>query len=77
MTLFATDRRGWHYIRARWQEGITQDLYVVKIPGMLNDSGKNRIGIQSFLEEPHIQEVAILLNNSLDKAGFIIPKIMN
>ena len=70
ITLFATQRRNAERIRDLWQRAATETLDIVTVPGMHGRRFEGGdLGRSPFIDEPHVQTLAKLISESLEKAG--------
>jgi hypothetical protein len=69
ITLFATQRRNTERIKELWQRAATEVLDNVTVPGMHGRRFEGgELGRSPFIDEPHVQTLAKLLSESLEKA---------
>jgi len=69
ITLFATQRRNAERIKQLWQRAAKEELDVVTVPGLHGRRFEGGdLGRSPFIDEPHVQALAKLLSESLEKA---------
>jgi len=70
ITLFNTKRRISSQIIARWRNATSQPLENILIPGYHGNQYQNGVLVQTtFIDEPHVQTLAELFKESIDKAS--------